>query len=167
MKNEEVKIKLTADVKPFQDTLSTLTKNLNIVVNDMQQFDALIESCSKKQLKNIDSTLSNEKEDANQGLKYLQQNLLAISSDKIIVQTNVNQLQSEFSSTIKKIETLKEKYNQALRNGDTSGVTSLAQKIKETTEYAGYLDKQLSASKMELEELNIRFNNTTIKIKWK
>ena len=65
MKNEEVKIKLTADVKPFQDSLSTLTKNINTVISDMTQFDALIDSCSKKQLKNIASTLSNEIEDAN------------------------------------------------------------------------------------------------------
>lgn len=165
MKNEEVKIKLTADVKPFQDSLSVLTKNINTVVNDMTQFDALIESCSKKQLKNIASTLSNEIEDANQGLKYLQQDLLAISSDKIVVQSNIMQVQEEFNSTIKKIETLKQQYNDALKGGDTSGVTSLAQKIKETTEYAGYLDKQLSASKMELEELNAKFSNTTSAIK--
>lgn len=165
MKNEEVKIKLTADVKPFQDSLSILTKNINTVVNDMTQFDALIESCSKKQLKNIASTLSNEIEDANQGLKYLKEDLLSISSDKIIVQSNIMQVQDEFNSTIKKIETLKQQYNDALKGGDTSGVTSLAQKIKETTEYAGYLDKQLSASKMELEELNAKFNNTTSAIK--
>ena len=53
MKNEEVKIKLTADVKPLQDSLSTLTRNINTVVDDMTQFDALIDRCSKKQLKNI------------------------------------------------------------------------------------------------------------------
>lgn len=165
MKNEEVKIKLTADVKPLQDSLSTLTRNINTVVNDMAQFDALIDRCSKKQLKNIASTLSSEIEDANKGLKYLNDQLLNISSDKIVVESNIMQVQAEFNSTIKKIETLKQKFNNALRTGDTSNIKNINQNLQEAGNYAEYLDKQLSASKWELEELNNRFNNTTSAIK--
>ena len=83
MKNEEVKFKLTADVSNFKASVNEVIENMTILKTDMTDFNALIDNCNKKQLKDIASIAVKQFEEVNIGIKTAEKELIKLSSEKI------------------------------------------------------------------------------------
>lgn len=83
MKNEEVKFKLTADVSNFKASVNEVIDNMTILKTDMTDFNALIDNCNKKQLKDIASIAVKQFEEVNIGIKTAEKELIKLSSEKI------------------------------------------------------------------------------------
>lgn len=74
--NEEVKISLTANVKPFRDAMRQAIKDIDLASIHMEDFNTIVENASGAQLKKIASQLKQSVQEQKAIIKSMQQELV-------------------------------------------------------------------------------------------
>ena len=127
--NEEVRISLTANVKPFQEAMKNSIKTIDYAIQSMTDFNAMIDNANKKNLKDMTSTIKGQIKDTQMIIKDMQKELVVASSTEGNTKWTED-LRNNILVAQQELNTLKDKLKQVQNAGGMTLFEKSINKVK-------------------------------------
>ena len=127
--NEEVRISLTANTKPFQESMKNSIKTIDYAIQSMTDFNAMIDNANKKSLKDMASTVKSQIKDTQMIIKDMQKELVIASSTEGNTKWTED-LRSNILVAQQELNTLKDKLKQVQNAGGMTLFEKSINKVK-------------------------------------